>query len=362
MKKRTLPPILLIVLLWAGLTVFAWVKPADDISSSERRKLDQFPRFSLSSLQSGSFMEKFESAATDQFPLREMFRRLRAEFAANALGQLDSHEIISYDGYLEKLSGPIDESSLNHAAETLRSLHDAYFSDSEVYLAIVPEKAYYIPETAGYPFLDYDALIGRMQEALDFAQPIDLTGTLSLDSYYRTDSHWRQEHLAETAAVLAESLSVSLSGDYETELLTEDFLGVYAGQSARSVQPEPMYRLTNDLLEGCTVYNYETDRTTGLWDYEKLTARDPYDVYLSGAVSLLTIENPTAETDRELIVFRDSFGSSLIPLLAEGYRTITVIDTRYIQPELLPDYVDFRGQDVLLLYSTGLLNQSSALR
>ena len=41
---------------------------------------------------------------------------------------------------------------------------------------------------------------------------------------------------------------------------------------------------------------------------------DPYSVFLSGSKSLLTITNPSADTDRELVIFRDSFASSLAPL------------------------------------------------
>ena len=69
------------------------------------------------------------------------------------------------------------------------------------------------------------------------------------------------------------------------------------------------------MLEGCTVYDYETDSTGGVYD---LTAAEkaPYDLFLGGPKALLRIENPAANNDRTLIVFRDSFGSSLVPLLA----------------------------------------------
>lgn len=351
-----------VILLWLGLCLFAWCKPQTDVSEAERRRLDRFPTLTLSALRTGSYMEDFESAATDQFPLREPFRRLRAVFACEVLGRLDSHEIYSCDGYLEKLTGPVAEGSLAYAAERLTSLRAAYFPDSRVFLAIVPDKGYFLPENSIYPTMDYAALFARMEALLPFAEPVDLTAALSLDCYYRTDSHWRQERLGDAAAVLADALGVTLSGNYETEAVKTDFRGVYAGQSALPTEAETIYRLTNGVLEGCTVTNHETGETGGLWDWEALNDRDPYDFYLSGAVSLLTIENPAAPAEKELIVFRDSFGSSLIPLLAEGYGAITVVDTRYVRPDLLAGLVDFHGQDVLFLYSTALLNQSSALR
>ena len=74
------------------------------------------------------------------------------------------------------------------------------------------------------------------------------------------------------------------------------------------------------------------------------------------------IENPNAGSEKELIVFRDSFGSSIVPLLIDEYSKITVIDTRYVQSKVLESLVEFHGQDTLFLYSTLILNNSTALR
>ena len=357
--KKKFNPVLLIAVLWLAVSVFCWLKPAQEISDSERRKLDQFPKLTFSSVMNGGFMEKFESASTDQFPLREGLRKLKAAFSTDVYLQLDNHDIISYEGSLEKLNGPVSETSLQKAQDKLQSLHTKLFPDSKVYFAIVPEKGYYIPESAGYPLTDYAEIL---KLELPFAEKIDLSGTLTLDSYYLTDSHWRQETITETAAQLAAAMGVTLSADYTAETVKEDFLGVYAGQSGLPVRAESITILRNDILDGCTVYNHETGRTNGLYDLEALGNRDPYDVYLSGAVPLLDIENPNATTDKELVVFRDSFGSSIIPLLCEAYRHVTVVDIRYIQSIALPNFVDFHGQDVLLLYSTGVLNNSTMLR
>ena len=89
---------------------------------------------------------------------------------------------------------------------------------------------------------------------------------------------------------------------------------------------------------------------------------DGYDTFLSGAQALLTVENPLAGTDRRLILFRDSFGSSLAPLLLDSYREITLVDLRYLSSSLLGDYVDFDGADVLFLYSTSILNSAMLLK
>ena len=95
---------------------------------------------------------------------------------------------------------------------------------------------------------------------------------------------------------------------------------------------------------------------------EKKNSLDKYDIYLSGATPLLTIENSQNNNKKELIVFRDSYGSSLIPLLVEAYSKITVVDTRYVSPKILGEYIEFNNQDVLFMYSTLIINNSAALK
>ncbi len=94
-----------------------------------------------------------------------------------------------------------------------------------------------------------------------------------------------------------------------------------------------------------------------VYDLEKYkTSTDKYNLYLSGPTSIITINNPSSSTNKELILFRDSFGSSVAPLLIENYSKITLIDLRYINKELLQQFVDFENQDVLFLYSVPVLN------
>ena len=120
--------------------------------------------------------------------------------------------------------------------------------------------------------------------------------------------------------------------------------------------------LESQLLSDCRVYNYETGAYSDVYDLTKLDSQDLYDVYLSGAQALLTIENPAGDPQKELIVFRDSFGSSIVPLLVGDYSKVTLVDTRYIRSDMLGQYLDFHGQDVLMLYSTLILNSSMSLK
>ena len=156
-------------------------------------------------------------------------------------------------------------------------------------------------------------------------------------------------------------MGASLSGQYTQNKLDRPFHGVYYGQSAMPLPGEEIVYLTNSVLDGCIATDHESGTVGGLYDMDKAAGKDPYELFLSGALPLVTVENPNAENDRELVLFRDSFGSSIAPLLAEGYAKITLVDTRYLRADQLDKFIDFHGQDVLFLYSTLLLNSSSTL-
>ncbi len=367
MKKMRTICLTAVVLLWAALTAFAWFGPAEDISEAERRPLAQAPELTADTLLSGSFMKDFEKFSLDQFPMRDGFRRIKSLFHFNILNQSDNNQIYMVGDHAVKQEYPLNEDSLTHAVERFNHLYEKYLTASEgrIHMAVIPDKGYYVPEELGSLKLDYEKLFSAFEEGLPWASPIDLTESLGMEDYYRTDIHWRQENLVKAAGVISQALGVTVpeAADFRETLLGRPFYGVYYGQAALPMDPEPLVLLYNELLSNCRVYDYETGETGKIYDLEKgETSRDLYDVFLSGPRSLLTIENPNAATDRELIVFRDSFGSSLVPLLLQDYARVTLVDIRYIQIDVLDRFLEFRGQEVLLLYSVPVLNNSQTIK
>jgi len=354
----------LVALLWLFLAAWAWLRPADTFSDTERRSLAQFPAFGQETLLNGKFMTDFESYTLDQFPLRNSFRQLKARFHYQILQQKDNNGIYIAQSHAAKLEYPLKEESLDHALQVFQKIHDKYLSGSTVFLSVIPDKGYYLAQQNGYPALDYEAMLQKMQSGMPYASYVNLTDCLTAADYYRTDTHWRQENLIPAADRLCRALGVQspVLSDYQQVRIPHPFYGVYYGQAALPMEPDEMYILESELLKSCSVYNYETGTTDSVYDTEKLTGKDMYEVFLSGSVSLLTIKNPQATTDRELIVFRDSFGSAIAPLLAQGYKTVTLIDIRYLSSAMLDRFVDFHGQDVLFLYSTLVLNNSATMQ
>ena len=269
-----------------------------------------------------------------------------------------------YRGYGAATDAPWDGKSLDFAVHRFRHLLEKYFPEGHsVYLAVVPDKAEFTVPPEGYVPAGAQETSAYLTERLD-AEAVDIAPLLTLEDYYRTDPHWRQEQLRPVVETLLRAMGAAVPETAEETLcaLEGEFRGSYWGKTEEALQPDVLSYLTSPGLEGCTVYNYETDGTGGVYDYA--AAQDaPYDLFLSGSRSLLRIENPAADRERVLVVFRDSFGSSLIPLLAEGYGTVYAVDIRYIASDALQRVVSFpHGADVLFLYSTTVLHNSITLK
>jgi hypothetical protein len=350
----------ILVVVWVALTGFAWFSPAKDISAAERRPLDQFPELSVETLLNGKFMSQFEDYTLDQFPARDTFRQLKSLYRYYAMQQLDNNDIYIADGYAAKLEYPLNSSMVSKATGRLNYVYETYLknSGSTVFSCVVPDKGYYLAEANGYLSMDYDALFSQVQAEMPWATHVDITDCLTIEDYYYTDTHWRQERILGVAQKLSQAMGVTApkAEDFNATKLDRPFYGVYYGQAALPMSSEDLYIMESELLSQCRVFNYENNTYLDVYDMAQLTSRDLYDVYLSGPKSILRIENPNAKTDRELIVFRDSFGSSLTPLLVQDYATVTLVDLRYVPSNALSQFIDFNGQDVLMLYSTIVLN------
>jgi len=340
--------------------------PDAELTVSERRRLAQFPEFSASTLQSGVFMSNFEKYSLDHFPFRDSFRTLKALCAYNVFGQRDNNDIYEEDGYLAKMEYPMSESQVLSAAEKFNKIQKQFLGESDVYFAMVPDKNYFLGEEHGYLHMDYDQFRDTFYSALspEF-EVIDIFDTLTIEDYYRTDTHWDQSCLGDTVNRIAGAMGFAdrLNTAYKAETV-ENFYGVYSGQSALPVQPDTLTYLTNEILENAVVTNLETGATT-VYNLNKLTdgtSMDNYDVFLDGPAALITIENPAATTDKELVIFRDSYGSSIAPLFVEAYAKVTLVDLRYLSSQFLGQFVDFAGRDVLFLFSTTIINTSEMLK
>ena len=351
--------------LFFGLSVFCWLKPADAFSATERRPLQQMPELSIAALANGNFMSKFESYTLDQFPLRDGFRSIKAVVNRYIFGQQDNNGIYMVDGSISEMEYPLRDNAIMQTIDKYTSIYNMYMKNTDVqlYYALIPDKNYFLAEPNGYLAMDYEALQQKLHDGLSpMASYIDIFPLLTIDDYYSTDTHWRQECIVDVAETLATGMGTAVATDYTAETLEHPFYGVYYGQLGLPIDADQITYLTNDTLAQCIVYDHENDCNMSMYDMGKATGRDPYEMFLGGSLTVITIENPNATSDKELVIFRDSFGSSIAPLLVEGYAKITLFDARYLHQNIIDRYVTFTDQDVLILHSTAVVNNETAFK
>lgn len=356
-------------LLFFGILAFfligSLLLPDAGFSKSERRKLASAPKWSLEAIMNGSAQVQLESYASDQLIGREALLKLVSLSRIALYQNLDDEGMISKDGSLIKVERQISEDSLNHAADVFASIYEKNLKNTKckIYFSIIPDKSYFL-ENGQYLNMDYAAFFEKAEQILGFGQNIPIADTLSLNDYYYTDPHWRQEKLLDTVRTLAKGMHVSILEDYSTKEVLKDFIGQSGGLTMLPHDQDSLQVLWNDSMKDWRVYRYDTGKPVKaeLYDVDKANGLDPYQLFLGGSSGLIEIDNPLADSSRQLVVFADSYGSSLVPLLASGYGQTMLVDLRNLPSWRLKDVIDFTNQEVLFLYSTSVLNASEALK
>ena len=337
-----------------GFSLLHLALPDREVSRSERRRLAQLPPLS------SGFSDKLEEYMLDQFPLREQLRTVNSLVRLYGLGQADIHGIYLQGGGAFRMDGPLQEKQVRHAAAVFSAVQETYFPSLPAHYVIVPDKN--AKAETSRPRLDTETMRGIVRKALPGMTEIDIWDLLSADDYYKTDPHWRQERLLPVAAAICEALGADAPGTF-TEKALSPFYGAYYGQAALPMAPDTLTYLESADTKAAEVTGPELDGAQPVYRPELLDGTDGYDVFLSGAQAVLTVTSPNVHNGRHLVLFRDSFGSSLAPLLLGSFERITLVDLRYISAARLTDYADLSdATDVLYLCSTAVWNNGGTLR
>lgn len=350
-----------IIFLFTVISLFLInvIKEDTNISVAERRKLATMPELTTKSLFDGTYFKKFDSYVTDQFVERDAFRKIKIDIELSTKGEYNN--LYLYDDYIIEEIFPLNSNSINNLTNKINYIKDTYLNDnSNIYYTIIPDKNYFVNN--GNLKLDYNKLQDMMKSNLTNLNYINIFDKLTLDNYYKTDTHWKEEDLFNVANTIANQMNFDITNNNNVVNTITTFKGSYAGRLSVTKDIDTIKTISNPSTLNSSVYNYETKKYTDIYDYTKINSLDKYDIYLSGAVPIIDIINNNSSSDKELIVFRDSYGSSLIPLLIEGYKKITVIDIRYISSKILNKYIDFNDQDVLFMYSILTINNSFSIR
>lgn len=272
----------------------------------------------------------------------------------------DENGIILHNGYYMDSLGALDEGSAVKFAQNIENLAAALPESASTYFAAVPGKQYYINDRLENPF-NYEKMNSILTENIKSAEIINLYNALTLEDYCKSDIHWKQEKLSGVLNALGEKIGFSSDLSLYKQNEIADFKGYFA-QKVEGVEGESIAYLTSDVTDGASVDHFTVKDFGGIYNEAMLSGKDPYTFFLSGAAPLITITNNTAEAEKELVIFGDSYTLSIAPLMLEHYKSITIVDLRLMSAKLLDEYVDFENKDVLMLYSDAVINESLMLK
>ena len=87
---------------------------------------------------------------------------------------------------------------------------------------------------------------------------------------------------------------------------------------------------------------------------------NPEVVFLGGNTGLVQIENLN-DSDRHLLLIKDSYANSMVQFLLPYYRTITIVDPRYFYEDIERIFNLNLITDVLFLYNTNAFVQDTSI-
>ena len=238
--------------------------------------------------------------------------------------------------------------------ETFAAEHE----DLNVVAAIVPNAATILAEKlpANAPVRNQADDLRRIRTWLNKVDFVDVTQALMAQKdqqlYYRTDHHWTSLAAAYAFEAIAPALELeapSLS-TYQRYTVSESFEGTLASKAG-----------SHQVLDTVEVFAPNTDiayfvkypdgtEICSMYQREALEGKDHYTVFFGGNYARVDITT-TADTERNLLVIKDSYANCMIQFLYPHYDHITMIDPRYYYDSLQTVLTGENITDVLFLYN-----------
>lgn len=382
-------------------SVWCLVAPKQTFSENENRALASWPVYSFTALKDGSYMSGIQTYLSDHFPLRDPFMTLKTKYEM-LTGREEINDIyLAKDGYyIEAYRTPKQQKKI---ITQFQKLQDAITTDAKqnvrvmlvptaisTYNAKLPGSA---PDRGVLRQVDtmneiYAALPNmqkvdawsalqaaaaqegtartRAADNADGAQPVASTEAAGSDTtaatglYYHTDHHWTTHgaYVGYQAYCGATGLSPIPEADFQKTCVTTDFHGTIFSKLHDSTVPGDAITLYENPANQLTVNYPDTGEVTDtLYNRDYLAQKDKYSMFLNNLHPLVEITNETADSDRQLVLIKDSYANSMVPFLVNHYQKIYVFDTRYYRfgpSSFINEHPEVT--DVLLLYNMNTID------
>lgn len=375
-------------------SVWCLVAPKQTFSENENRALASWPVYSFTALKDGSYMSGVQTYLSDHFPLRDPFMTLKTKYEM-LTGREEINDIyLAKDGYyIEAYKTPkqqkkiitqfqkLQDAITTNAKQNVRvmlvptaiSTYNAKLPGSapdrgvlrqvdtmnEIYAALPNMQkvdAWSALQTAAAQEADNAGNAQSMADAEDVGS--DTAAATGL--YYHTDHHWTTHgaYVGYQAYCGATGLSPIPEADFQKTCVTTDFHGTIFSKLHDSTVPGDTITLYENPANRLTVSYPDTGEVTDtLYNRDYLAQKDKYSMFLNNLHPLVEITNETADSDRQLVLIKDSYANSMVPFLVNHYQKIYVFDTRYYRfgpSSFINEHPEVT--DVLLLYNMNTID------
>ena len=106
-KKKIAAVVFLLSLVC--VPVAAFLLPDQAVSKTERRKLAKKPAFTVAAFGDGTYMEQLETYFSEQFPVRDGLRTVKAETETALLGKADTNGYFKVEDGIYHLEAELNE-------------------------------------------------------------------------------------------------------------------------------------------------------------------------------------------------------------------------------------------------------------
>lgn len=325
-------------------------------SETENRELAGPPK--LEAFQNASYFNDMNAWITDQFAFRNQLMSLRTT-GQKMMGRKECNGVyFGRNGYLlEKPVSP--DIKAEEKTENAINLFTEKHSDINSVMMIVPDCATTFPELLlkGTPVRKQSDDVNNFEEKIsEKVVKVDVKTILSSDKssqiYYRTDHHWTSKGAYDLFVGAAENLGIKNTGEYDIYKVSNSFSGTMASKSGVYSEADSIdiYSQKDNDVKYYVEYPDLNKKVTSVYDSGKLKDKDQYSVFFGGNHPIVTIKT-TADSGRNLLVFKDSYANSFVPFLVPYFDNIIMIDPRYYYENPESEMKIYNITDVLYLYS-----------
>lgn len=358
-KRNAIFTIGMIAFVILFFTVVDFVEGDRVFSESENRVLASKPGFSQEALLKGTYTEDYETYVTDQFVGRDKWIALKT-VTDILLQKKDINGVyLGEDGYLIEQHKPEDY-TVEQEEEKLELLERLVLRwDAKVMLVptadnILSDK---LPDYAAY--YDQTRFLAKVKDLVGADNYVDVYSALQEHAdeeiYYRTDHHWTSlgAYYGYRAWASKAHVYPVIREAERRETVTEGFLGTLHSRINLPMQSEKIEYFI-DTKERLMSVTYDFSETTdSFYEESYLDTKNKYGYFLDDNHGFVEIHT-SRSNGRSLFVIKDSYANCTIPLLAQQYETVYVLDLRYFNSRLFSfmEQYEAKGEmDVLVLYN-----------